>query len=190
MRVFMVLQEPAFGKDKQNTPGKVTGSSNNIESGTNLTLNSIEALSKLEELIKFALDCEKQGGALADTISFVEIFKQLQEIQTSIKLLNEYQKETMGALADLAHQEGINLSEDIQEDSISQEDKKIIDKLQSLTAICEAARERIHKEIVQNPDVQEKVLKTIQDSSASDAKKQKRRKNKFRSLGQDGWTQI
>ncbi len=151
-----------------------------------LPMTPEEIVSKLDELVKFALECEKQE--IAQGISFTEVFKELQEVQKSVHLLSEFQKETMKALTEIAQQEGYTILPE--EEALSVEDKKIISHLKSLTTVCEAARDRIHTEMSQNPDVQNEVTKSLKDVNSSDEKKQRRRKNKFRSLGQDGWMPL
>lgn len=165
---------------------ETTEQPNNAQNLVEMPLTPEEIVSKLQDLVTFALENEK--SELAPTVSFVEVYKELQEIQKSIQLLSDYQKETMHLLSDLATQEGVHISFD--DTDLPEKDKKIISQLHSLTTICEAARDRLHSEIVQNPDVQHEVTKTIKDATSSEDKKQRRRKNKFRSLGQDGWMQM
>ncbi len=151
---------------------------------TELPLNPKEIVEKLEELVKFALECEKKE--LAEGVSFIKVYKELQELQKSIELLEEAQKENLELLQAIAQREGIQLSSEIE--PTTEEDKKIAEKLRTLSDLCETAKERIHSEIIQNPDVQDLVTEKIKDATATDEKKQVRRKNKFKTIGgKQGW---
>ena len=149
-----------------------------------LPIQPQDIIEKLEEMVKFALECEKRE--FSDDFNFVEVFHELKELQKSMELLTEYQKESMLLLSEMAAREGVQLPDG--DEALSDEDKKIIDKMKTLSHLCESAKERVHEAIVQNPDVQKVVTDKIKDAESTDDKKQIRRKNKFRSLGgKQGW---
>ncbi len=151
-----------------------------------LTLPNLEIVAQLEDLVKLTLECEKRD--IASHVSFNETMQQLQEVQKSMELLQQYQQETLKTLEDIAKREKIDFPSE--EESLSKESASVINQLQTLTSICEAAQERSHREILQNPDIHAELTKSLKESVASEAAKKRKRKNKFRTLGQDGWVPL
>ena len=140
-----------------------------------------EVVNRLEELVKFALECE--GKQLKDGVSFVDVFKQLEEVRIAIDLLNKDQQELLALFSSVTG-EGI----DVNKIPFSEEDKKILDKLKHLQSVCEAAKQRMYVSVKSQPESEAMVEEKIAEATSTDKKKVARRKGKFRPLGgKEGW---
>lgn len=143
-----------------------------------------EVVDRLEELVKFALECE--GKELREGVSFVDVFKQLEEVRHAIELLSQDQKELLALFSSAT---GGRI--DITKTELSAEDKKIIDKLRHLQSVCEAAKDRMYTTIKKAPEAEAAAEAKIQAATASEKKKRIHRKEKFRPLGgKEGWVRT
>ena len=143
-----------------------------------------DIVNRLEDLVNFAMECE--GRKMRDDISFVEVYKRLQEVRKAIDLLNQDQTNLLTLLSNVTGQKI-----DPSTAKLSEDDKKIVDKLAHLRAVCEAAKERIHAKSTISPEVEHMVEEKIEASKTSDKKKIARRKGKFRPLGgKGGWVRT
>lgn len=140
-----------------------------------------EVVERLEELVKFALECE--GKKLKEGVSFVDVFKQLEEVRAAIDLLNKDQQELLALFSSIS-----GGKVDMNALPFSEEDKKILDKLRHLQSVCEAAKERMYVAIKSHPEAEAIVDEKLEQATSTDKKKAARRKEKFRPLGsKKGW---
>jgi hypothetical protein len=140
-----------------------------------------EVVNRLEDLVKFALECE--GKKLKEGVSFVEVFKQLEEVRTAIDLLNKDQQELLDLFSSVT---GGKI--EVNKADFTDEQKKILEKLKHLQSVCEAAKQRMYTKVKSQPETEAIVKEKIEDSTASEKKKIMRRKEKFRPLGgKGGW---
>ncbi len=140
-----------------------------------------EVVNRLEELVKFALECE--GKQLKEGVSFVDVFKQLEEVRNAIDLLNQDQHELLNLFSSVT-----GGSVDVNKIPFSEDDKKTLDKLKHLQSVCEAAKERMYVAVKEQPETEALLEEKIEDEKASEKKKVVRRKGKFRPLGgKEGW---
>jgi hypothetical protein len=143
-----------------------------------------ELVGRLEELVLFALECEKRE--LKEGVSFVNVYKQLMNLRKAIDILAEDQKEAFEVMQDMAKERGIQIQPN--QASLSDKDKKVLEKLRSLQEICEAARGRLYESMKENPEEERALEEKIQEATTSEEKRAKRRKGKFRRLGsKEGW---
>ncbi len=143
-----------------------------------------EVVNRLEDLVNFALECEKKP--LREDLSFVDIYKQLQDVRKAIDLLNKDQKDLLALLSEAT---GGEL--DLNSIKLSDEDQKLFDKLQRLRSVCESAKERIHTRGQRAPEVEKIVEEKIEESLSTEKKKASHRKGKFRPLGgKEGWVRT
>lgn len=143
-----------------------------------------EVVNRLEELVKFALECE--GKELKEGVSVVDVFKQLEEVRFAIDMLNKDQQELLTLFSSVT-----GGAADVNKSTLSEEDKKVIDKLKHLQAVCEAAKERMYVTIKSSPETESIVNEQIKEASASEKKKVIQRKGKFRPLGgKEGWVRT
>ena len=96
-----------------------------------------EVIDRLEDLVRFALECE--GKPPRSGVSFVEVYKQLEEVKRTVDALGRDQKELI-ELIEKTTGETI----DIKTSRLSEEDKKILAKLQHLQKLCEVAKDRAY----------------------------------------------
>jgi hypothetical protein len=146
------------------------------------TMSLGEMVSRLEDLVNFAMECEhvpfKEG------VSFVEVFKQLGEIRKAINNLTQDQQRLLAYLSATAAQIP-GMSTDI---PISPENTKMLDKIKHLQDVCEEAKERIHTVLQSRPEVTDEMKQKVKEAETSEKKKRIRRKGKFRAMGgKEGW---
>jgi hypothetical protein len=140
-----------------------------------------EVVNRLEDLVKFALECE--GKKLKEGVSFVEVFKQLEEVRRAIDLLNKDQQELLSLFASVT---GGKI--DVNKVPFTDDEKKILEKLNHLQGVCEAAKERMYTTVKGHPESEAAVKEKLEESTSSEKKKILRRKEKFRPLGgKGGW---
>ncbi len=143
-----------------------------------------EVVNRLEELVQFALECERKE--LKEGFSFVDVFKQLEEVRQSIELLNQDQQELLELFSSVT-----GGKVDVDKIPFTQEDKKTLDKLRHLQSVCEAAKERMYVAVKEHPETEAELEQQIAEEQASDKKKIVRRKGKFRPLGgKEGWVRT
>jgi hypothetical protein len=171
-------EEPAMSKEFSPVVGGEMPPVKTIPSGTPTVP---EVVNRLEELVQFALECE--GRELREGVSFVDIFKQLEEVRHAVEYLNQDQKELL-SLFSMATGEKI----DMEKVALSDEDKKIVGKLRHLQSVCEAAKQRMYVTTKTAPEAEVALQEKIADATTPEAKKIARRKEKFRPLGgKEGW---
>jgi hypothetical protein len=143
-----------------------------------------EIVDRLEDLVNFAIECE--GKSMREDLSFVEVYKRLQEVRKAIDFLNKDQNDLLALLTNLG-----GTPPDPRTAELSPEDKKLIDKLSHLKLVCEAAKERIHSRTQVSPEVAKIVEEKIEQAVVSEKKKISRRKGKFRPMGgKEGWVRT
>lgn len=146
-----------------------------------------QLVSLLEETVRMVVDVEKYE--LKPGVSFPEVMKDLQLIQKAVAAMAEDQQELSEYLESLKGMYGpIPPTEQI----LGKEDLAVLEKLKKLETICEGARERIHDEMLKNPQAVERTKEMIEESSSSPKRKSIKRKRKFRSMGgeQGGWVKT
>ncbi len=137
-----------------------------------------ELVERLEELVKFSLEFEQKP--LKEGVSFVTVYKQLQEIRKAIEVLSKDQQFTLSLIEEAGR--------DQEELPITKEGEKLLNKIGSLRETCEAARERAHVALQEQPGAEELLKEQVKDSTTSKKKKVVRRKGKFRRVGgKKGW---
>jgi DNA repair ATPase RecN len=134
---------------------------------------------QLDDIIKFALECEKKTNV--KVFNFPKAQEQIAQIQSQLQLLNEAYKRTLDELgitdADLE-----TYRKRIQESSGPE--KKLFSHIEKLQKICQESRDRIYNTLQANAEV----VKKMKAETASDKKKMKTRKGKFKSVGgKKGW---
>lgn len=140
-----------------------------------------DVVGRLEDLVLFALECEKKE--IREGVSFVEVYNQLKEVRAAIDLLDQDQKNLI-ELMEKAMGGTVNL----EKVPFSNEDKKLVEKLQRLQSMCETAKARTYAKIKEHPDVEMIVDRSVQEASMSDKKRAARRKDKFKGVGgKGGW---
>jgi hypothetical protein len=140
-----------------------------------------EVVNRLEDLVRFALECE--GKPLKDGVSFVDVFKQLEEVRTAIDLLNKDQQELLALFSSVS-----GGAVDVNTLPFSKEDRKMLDMLKHLQSVCEAAKERMYVSVKAQPESEAIVDEKIEEATATEKKKSVHRKGKFRPLGgKEGW---
>lgn len=139
-----------------------------------------DVVNRLEDLVHFALECE--GKQMREDISFVEIYKRLQEVRKAIDLLNKDQNDLISLLTKVGGEEFNPNTVDL-----SVEDKKLLEKLNHLRSVCEAAKERIHAQTREHPEAEQVAKEKIEEAISAPKKKVARRKGKFRAMGGDRW---
>lgn len=139
-----------------------------------------EIVNRLEELVRFVLECE--GKPVQRDVSFVNVYKQLVQIRESINVLSADQQKLLSVL------EGGGMTKAEMSKALSADQKKTISKLHNLQGICEAAKERLHKSIEKNPERAKEIQDKIRSETTSPKQKMIHRKGKFRRLGgKEGW---
>ena len=139
-----------------------------------------QLVDRLEELVKFTLECEQRK--LRDDISFVDVYRQLLEIRSSISILSKEQEDLLRQITIAA------ASEEDTKIPFAPEDRKVFTKIKNLQDLCEAARERLHAAMEKNPEVEKVLQEQILESTTPERRKKIRRKGKFRPLGgKEGW---
>lgn len=134
-----------------------------------------QLVDKLEDLVKFTVECEKKE--LREDISFVDVYQQLMLIKQGVELLNE---EYIRYLEAVAAQGATPASEQ----QLSTEEKHAIKRLSQLQDTCENAKSRIHASLQEHAEEAKQLTKEFQESQSSDQQKSRRRKAKFK--GMDG----
>jgi len=138
-----------------------------------------ELVNRLEELVKFSLECEQKP--LKEEISFVDVYKQLMEIRKAIEILTKDQQFTLSLIEEAGEEQK-------EEAPINKEGKRLLNKIGHLKETCESARERAHAALQEQPEAQELLKEQIKQSTTSKKKKAARRKGKFRRVGgKKGW---
>jgi len=138
-----------------------------------------DLVDRLEELVKFSL--ENESKPLKEDVSFVDVYKQLMEIRRAIEILTEDQQSALSLF------EGVG-SGSPEEAPMNKQDKKLFNKIEHLKQTCEAARERAHIALQEEPEAEENLKEKIKQSTTSKKKKTARRKGKFRRVGgKKGW---
>jgi len=139
-----------------------------------------ELVSHLEDLVKFALECEDKK--LKNPDSFVNIYQQLLDIRKAIQVLTQDQRATLALIENVVQESGEEFP------PLSKEDQKIFNKIQHLKEICEAAKERIHTSIQAQPEAEEIIKEELRSATGTKKKKKIHRKGKFRRVGgKKGW---
>lgn len=139
-----------------------------------------EIVNRLEELVRFVLECETKP--IQQDVSFVDIYKQLLKIREAITVLSADQQDMLSML------EAAGVSRQQMNAALSQEEKKMISKLQNLQGICEAAKDRLHKSIKKNPEVEKEIQEKIRAETTTKKQKIVHRKGKFKRMGgKEGW---
>ena len=140
-----------------------------------------EVVARLEDLVKFALECE--GKRPRPDVSFVDVFKQLEEVRRAVDALSRDQKELINLIEKTTGERV-----DVKSSRLSEEDKKIVERLQNLQKLCEEAKERAYVKMKAHPEQEAALNREIKESSVPQKKKAGRRKDKFRPLGgKKGW---
>ena len=143
-----------------------------------------EVVERLEDLVKFALECE--GKKVRPDVSFVEVYKQLEEVKRAVDALDRDQKELIELIEKTTGE-----SIDSKSSRLSNEDKKVLERLQRLQKLCEEAKERAYTKMKARPEVEAAVDQEIKQAMAPEKKKVSRRKDKFRPLGgKEGWVRT
>ena len=138
-----------------------------------------EIITQLEDLVKFALECEDKE--LQPDISFVEVHKKLMQIQDEILKFQDTYKQHL-ALFDLKPEDVQPTQEQI--DSLEPKQRKIFERMQSLQSTCEEARERLYESMQQD----QRTLKEVKEELKGEEKQKIRRKGKFKGMGgKKGW---
>ncbi len=141
-----------------------------------------DVVNRLEDLIKYTLECENRE--LREDVSFVDVYKQLMVIREAIELFN---RDHMAFLEDVAARGDMPK----EEQNLSEEDRKIIERLSRLKSQCEEAKERLHASLQEFPEETAQIKQDLKNSQATEAQKSRRRKSKFKGMGgQQGWTQA
>ena len=139
-----------------------------------------EIVNRLEELVRFVLECETTP--MQRDVSFVDIYKQLLKIREAITVLSADQQDMLSML------ETAGVSRQQMSKALSQDEKKMISKLQNLQGICEAAKERLHKSIKKHPEVEKEIQEKIRAETTTKKQKVVHRKGKFKRMGgKEGW---
>jgi seryl-tRNA synthetase len=140
-----------------------------------------EVVERLEDLVKFAIECE--GKKIRPDTSFVDVYKQLEEVKRAVDALDHDQKELIELIEKTTGE-----SVDAKSPRLSEEDKKILGRLQHLQKLCEEAKERAYTKMKARPEVEAVVDQEIREATVPSKKKASRRKDKFRPLGgKEGW---
>lgn len=138
-----------------------------------------DIVQRLEDLVKFTLECEKKE--LRDDVSFVDVYNQLTLIKEGVELLNQQYLVQLEMLAAQGQ-----IPSDV---PMSSEDKKLYDKLGNLKEVCEEAKARLHESLQQSPIEVQQLSDEIKDSSSTEKQKARRRKSKFKGVGgKKGWS--
>ena len=140
-----------------------------------------EVVSRLEDLVRFALECE--GKRLRPNVSFIDVFKQLEGVKRAVDALGRDQKELINLIEKTTGERV-----DGKSSRLSEEDKKIVERLQNLQKLCEEAKERAYVKMKAHPEQEAALNREIKEASVPQKKKAGRRKDKFRPLGgKKGW---
>lgn len=140
-----------------------------------------DLVSRLEELVRFTLECEKKE--FKEGVSFVEIYKQLTQIREAISILNQDQQDTLTLI-----ENAMQSQTEQKPFELTKENQKLLDKVTNLQDICENAKERIYSSIQEQPEIEQQVKEELKQATASNKKKRIRRKGKFRRVGgKKGW---
>lgn len=140
-----------------------------------------EVVDRLEDLVKFALECENRE--LKEGVSFVDVFKQLEEVRKAIEMLDQDQQELLELFSSVT-----GGAVDVNKVPFTDQDKKTLDKLKHLQSVCEAAKERMYATVKEHPETEAALEEQIVEERASEKKKIVHRKGKFRPLGgKGGW---
>lgn len=134
-----------------------------------------QLVDKLEDLVKFTVECEKKE--LREDVSFVDVYQQLMLIKQGVELLNE---EYLRYLEAVAAQGATKATEE----QLSPEEKRAIKRLADLQETCETAKARIHASLQEHAEEAKQLTKEFQESQSTDQQKVRRRKAKFK--GMDG----
>jgi hypothetical protein len=137
-----------------------------------------EIVGQLEELVRYALECENKP--LKDNVSFIEVYRQLVEVQKAINLLDRDQKELINLMAQVAGVPKSDLA------TTNPEDIKNIEKLKMLEKMCGDAQERIHDSMSGQREASLEIKEKIEESTTSQKKKAIHRKGKFKKMGGSG----
>ena len=135
-------------------------------------------VSQLEDLVKLALECEKKE--LKPNVSFVDINKKLSELKNAVEILHQAYLETLKSFS-MTEDDVKKLRMNV--DNLKNPEKAMLLKLNSLTEVCEKARERLHTSLQENRE-------QIRDIEAEqfDKSKKAHRKGKFKGVGgKKGW---
>ncbi len=135
--------------------------------------NFADIVQRLEDLVKFTLECEKKE--LRSDVNFIDVYKQLTLIKAGVELLNEHY---LARLEGFAEQGLIP-----KEVPMNPEDQKQYDKLDKLKKVCEEAKARIYDSLQQNPIQVQQLAEEIKDAQSTDKQKIRRRKSKFKGMG-------
>lgn len=140
-----------------------------------------ELVQRLEDLVKFTVECEKKE--LRDDISFIDVYKQLMLIKEGVELLNQDYVLNYDAMK----AEGL-VPEELK---LTPEEGKILTKIGNLQHICEEAKERLHKSLQQNPEEVQRLTNELKEAQSTDKQKSRRRQSKFKGMGgKQGWRQA
>ena len=135
-------------------------------------------IKQLEELVRIALEAEKHE--VTRPIPFVEIMKDLALIRKAVDTISADQ-ESLDELLKQLRQTNPNVVPTI---THTKAELQQIEKLKELQSMCEAARERLHEQLVQHPEAEQAMKEAVEESS-SPKKKAKQRQKKFRAMGGD-----
>ncbi len=139
-----------------------------------------EIVGQLESLVRYALECEDKP--LKDDVSFVDVYRQLVEVQKAINSLDRDQKELINMMARAAD---VPLEE---LPAAGPEDAKNIQKLKMLEKMCGDAQERLHASMAGQTEATRELKEKIEESTTNDKKKAIHRKGKFKKMGgAGGW---
>lgn len=143
-----------------------------------------EVVERLEDLVRFALECE--GKKLRPDVSFVDVYKQLEEVKRAVDALDRDQKDLIELIEKTTGE-----SIDAKSSRLSEEDKKVLERLQHLQKLCEEAKDRAYTKMKARPEVEAAVDKEIKEAATPQKKRASRRKDKFRPLGgKEGWVRT
>lgn len=138
-------------------------------------------VSQLEDLVKLALAAEK-NEVQVNVTSFVDVHKKLMALYKMIEEFRVNYAKSLDAM-------GLKL-EDLQPNpeemqELTMRDRKVMEKLGSLRAICEDAKERMHQAIKKESPAS---VNKIKDELKGPERASQRRKGRFKGVGgKKGW---
>lgn len=138
-----------------------------------------EIVTKLEDLVKFSLECEQKE--LRPDISFVEVHKKLLQIQKDIQQFQDSYKQNL-ALFNLTPEDVRPTPEQIE--SLDPKQRKLLERMQTLQSTCENERDRLYQSMQTDQDTLKQVKKELKGKE----REKTHRKGKFKGIGgKQGW---
>ena len=144
------------------------------ESENPASLNFSSIVQELEDLVKLTLECEKKE--LAPNVKFVQVHNQIKALKEIFDGLHNAYTAALDSLS-IPESEINKMRQDASH--LSENDKKLLQRMTTLQQQCEEAREKIYVSLKENSAT----VKELENSVKSNSKKKRHRKGKFKGVG-------